>query len=103
MRGDAVDLKWNEPDEDGLVEYMVNGKGFTEDRIRNGAKKLAKARTTTQQGRLDSFFSVSHTVSASIKKAETPNSANKGLKRKNGPGNEGTPKGKVGGGGKKFK
>lgn len=42
---------------------------FSEDRIRNGAKKLAKARTTTQQGRLDSFFSVSHTVTASIKKA----------------------------------
>lgn len=35
-----------------------------EDRIRNGAKKLSKARATTQQGRLDSFFTVSHTVSA---------------------------------------
>jgi len=32
--------------------------------MRNGAKKLAKARTTTQQGRLDSFFTMSHTVSA---------------------------------------
>ena len=41
---------------------------FSEDRIRNGAKKLAKARTITQQGRLDSFFSISHTVSATTKK-----------------------------------
>jgi hypothetical protein len=40
----------------------------SEDRIRNGAKKLAKARTTTQQGRLDSFFTISHTVSST-----TPN------------------------------
>jgi hypothetical protein len=38
----------------------------SEDRIRNGAKKLAKARTTTQQGRLDSFFTISHTVTATI-------------------------------------
>jgi hypothetical protein len=37
----------------------------SEDRIRNGVKKLAKARTITQQGRLDSFFTVSHTVSTS--------------------------------------
>ena len=35
----------------------------SEDRIRNGAKKLVKARATTQQGRLDAFFTVSHTVS----------------------------------------
>ncbi|CAF1611092.1 unnamed protein product [Adineta ricciae] len=78
-----------------------------EDRIRNGAKKLAKARMTTQQGRLDTFFTVSHTVSATTpnsKKAEVQTAANKGLKRKNGPGSDVTSKGKVGGGpGKKSK
>ena len=31
---------------------------FSEDRIRNGCKKLAKARGTSTQGRLDSFFKV---------------------------------------------
>jgi hypothetical protein len=35
----------------------------SEDRIRNGSKKLMKARAITQQGRLDTFFSVSRTVS----------------------------------------
>ncbi|CAF0934392.1 unnamed protein product [Adineta ricciae] len=28
LTGDAVELKWNEPDEEGLIEYMVNQKGF---------------------------------------------------------------------------
>jgi len=107
LKGDAIDLKWTEPDEEGLIAYMVTEKGFAEDRIRNGAKKLAKARTTTQQGRLDSFFTVSHTVSATTpntKKVEVQNATNKGLKRKNGPANDTTPKGKAGGGsGRKFK
>ncbi|CAF1355437.1 unnamed protein product [Adineta steineri] len=80
---------------------------FIEDRIRNGVKKLAKARTTTQQGRLDSFFTVSHTVSATTpnaKKAAAQTIPNKGLKRKNDATNENTAKGKTSGGpGKKYK
>ena len=31
---------------------------FSEDRIRNGCKKLAKARSGSTQGRLDNFFKV---------------------------------------------
>jgi len=31
---------------------------YSEERIRNGAKKLEKSRTTVTQGRLDSFFQV---------------------------------------------
>ncbi|KAF0310677.1 Flap endonuclease 1 [Amphibalanus amphitrite] len=53
-----IELKWVEPDEDGLVAFMCGDKGFNEERIRNGAKKLSKARNTTTQGRLDSFFKV---------------------------------------------
>jgi flap endonuclease-1 len=51
-------LKWSEPDEEGLVKYLCGDKAFNEDRVRNGTKKLAKARTGTTQGRLDSFFKV---------------------------------------------
>ncbi|CAF4765421.1 unnamed protein product [Rotaria socialis] len=56
-----------------------------EDRIRNGSKKLMKARSTTQQGRLDTFFSISRTISTAaktVKKPESPVTMNKGLKRK---------------------
>ncbi|XP_057291779.1 flap endonuclease 1-like [Hydractinia symbiolongicarpus] len=55
---DKIDLKWREPDEEKLVEYMVKDKGFSEDRIRNGAKKILKAKKTSAQGRMDSFFKV---------------------------------------------
>ena len=53
------DLKWENPDEEGLVAYMCGENGFGEDRIRNGCKKLLKGRAGATQGRLDSFFKVS--------------------------------------------
>ena len=53
------DLKWEKPDEEALVAYMCAEKGFGEDRIRNGCKKLLKGRGGATQGRLDSFFKVS--------------------------------------------
>ena len=57
-----IELKWEKPDEDGLVAYMCGEKGFSEDRIRNGCKKLDKARGGSTQGRLDSFFKVVATL-----------------------------------------
>lgn len=55
---DDVELKWEQPDEEALVKFMCESKGFAEERIRNGAKKLLKARQGSTQGRLDSFFKV---------------------------------------------
>ncbi|KAG1685475.1 Flap endonuclease 1 [Nymphon striatum] len=55
---DDITLKWNEPDEEELVKYMCEEKGFSEDRIRNGVKKLKNSRNGSTQGRLDSFFKV---------------------------------------------
>ncbi|CAN3366154.1 flap endonuclease 1 [Diutina catenulata] len=57
-KADEVSLKWNEPDVEGLVEYMVKQKGFSEDRIRSGAEKLKKGLKGGVQGRLDGFFTV---------------------------------------------
>ncbi|CAG7729590.1 unnamed protein product [Allacma fusca] len=57
----SFDVKWVAPDEEGMVAYLCGEKGFAEDRIRNGCKKLAKARQTSTQGRLDGFFKVSAT------------------------------------------
>ena len=53
-----LQLKWTEPDEEGLVKYLCGDKAFSEERVRNGTKKLAKARSGTTQGRLDTFFKV---------------------------------------------
>jgi len=65
---------------------MCGEKGFAEDRIRNGAKKLMKGRQGSTQGRLDSFFKVLPTTpnsnTAKRKSEELKGSAKKA---KNGP------------------
>jgi len=77
-----VDLKWNEPDVEALVKFMCEEKGFNDERIRNGAKKLIKGRKTTTQGRLDGFFKVLPSPSSGDNKKrklnEKPGSAKKG-------------------------
>lgn len=51
-------IKWEQPDEEAIVQFMVAENGFNEKRIRAGVEKLIKARGTSTQGRLDSFFKV---------------------------------------------
>lgn len=53
-----IEIKWNDPDEEGLVKYLCTDKQFSEDRVRNGVKKILKTRTGTTQSRLDGFFQV---------------------------------------------
>ncbi|TLD33497.1 hypothetical protein PspLS_01053 [Pyricularia sp. CBS 133598] len=49
-------FKWEKPDVEGLVKYLVTEKGFSEDRVRPGALRLEKALGTSQQQRLEGFF-----------------------------------------------
>lgn len=77
---EELELKWSEPDEEGLIDFMVTQKNFSEDRIRNGMKKLQKAKQGTTQGRLDSFFSVVSTSSTKRKLEEQKGSAKKKAK-----------------------
>ncbi|KAK8438494.1 Elongation of fatty acids protein 2 [Candidozyma auris] len=78
-KAEDVELKWEEPDVDGLVEFMVQQKGFNEDRIRSGAEKLKKALKGGVQGRLDGFFTV--VKSPSSKKRAAPEAKGKGKKK----------------------
>lgn len=57
LPANEVELEWRAPDVDGLVQFLVNEKGFNEERVRKGAEKLAKFLNVKQQGRLDGFFS----------------------------------------------
>ncbi|KAL1953452.1 hypothetical protein VTO42DRAFT_2790 [Malbranchea cinnamomea] len=50
------DFKWESPDIEGLVKFLVEEKGFNEDRVRNGAARLQKNLKTAQQSRLEGFF-----------------------------------------------
>lgn len=50
------EFKWDKPDTEGLVTFLVTEKGFSEDRVRNGATRLEKSVKSTQQARLEGFF-----------------------------------------------
>ncbi|XP_049880384.1 flap endonuclease 1-like [Pectinophora gossypiella] len=86
-----IELKWTDPDEEGLVKFLCGDKQFNEERVRNGAKKLMKARTGTTQGRLDGFFTVKTTPNPKRKAEEDKNKANN-KKAKTGAGRGRKPK-----------
>jgi flap endonuclease-1 len=50
--------EWEAPDIEGLVEFLVAGKGFSEDRVRSGAARLQKSLKSSQQTRMEGFFKV---------------------------------------------
>ncbi|KAJ1519263.1 hypothetical protein ONE63_004564 [Megalurothrips usitatus] len=90
---ESLELKWVEPDEEGLVKYLCGDKNFNEERVRNGAKKLAKARSGTTQGRLDSFFKVLPSSNPGQKRKSEDSKAAPNKKGKKGGGSyRGRPK-----------
>ena len=50
------DFKWEAPDIDGLLKFLVTEKGFSEDRVRSAAARLSKSLKTAQQSRMEGFF-----------------------------------------------
>lgn len=79
---ETVDLKWGEPDEEGLKKFLVEEKGFAIARVESGIQKLKKARGSGQQMRMDAFFKVTaNPAAASALKLGAPAPA-AGFKRK---------------------
>lgn len=72
------EFKWEAPDVDGLIQFLVTEKGFSEDRVRGGAARLSKNLKSSQQARLEGFFKPVPKTEAEIKN----------LKRKNEEKNE---------------
>jgi flap endonuclease-1 len=72
------DFKWEAPDVEGLVQFLVTEKGFSEDRVRSGAARLQKNLKGSQQARLEGFFKPVPKTEEEIKS----------LKRKNEEKNE---------------
>jgi flap endonuclease-1 len=63
---------------------MCTEKGFSEERMRNGVKKILKARNTGTQVRLDSFFKVTSTTPK--RKTEDTKENDKKKAKKSGAG-----------------
>ncbi|XP_039251996.2 flap endonuclease 1-like [Styela clava] len=78
---DDIELKWKEPDEEKLIEFMCKEKGFSEDRIRNGIKKLMNSKKQSTQGRLDDFFKVKVSASPAVKRKSDPKGKNTPAKK----------------------
>jgi len=54
---DSAELKWNKPNDEDLMKFLVEQKGFSEVRVQNALKKLKSALDTKgTQSRLESFF-----------------------------------------------
>lgn len=79
-----IDLKWESPDQEGVVKFLVHEKGFNEERVANALKRLTKGLSTATQGRLDTFFKVDREVisTQSKRKEPTPNEKQKTKARK---------------------
>ncbi|KAF9266670.1 PIN domain-like protein [Marasmius fiardii PR-910] len=90
---DQVELEWGSPDVDGLVQFLVNEKGFNEERVRKGAEKLQKFLNAKQQGRLDGFFTLKPKEKTEpMKKGGKGGKDDKGKKgtaKRKGEGNDG--------------
>lgn len=72
---DEHSLKWSSPDMEGLIDFLVRQKGFSEERVRAGAAKLSKGSSQAPQGRLTDFFkpakrSAPEKAPTSVKKAK---------------------------------
>ena len=57
---DDYELEWEEPDEEGIVEFLVEERDFSEDRVRRAVERLRKAmKELSKKGKqetLDAFF-----------------------------------------------
>lgn len=67
--GEEVDIQFTEPDEEGLIKFLVEEKLFNRDRVVKGVARLRAALAKKTQGRLDQFFTV---TKPALKKVEGP-------------------------------
>ncbi|KAM0951278.1 putative spleen exonuclease [Dioscorea sansibarensis] len=93
---EAPELKWSAPDEEGIVNFLVNENGFNNDRVTKAIEKIKAAKNKSSQGRLESFFKPAANPSMPIKRKETGDKVAKGSAHKGA-----NKKPKTGGGKKK--
>jgi flap endonuclease-1 len=74
-------IEWKECNDDDVIKFLVEEKGFNSDRVKAGLKRLKDSKGKSNQQRLDSFFqskpSTPLTPSTSIGKKKKTNSIGK--------------------------
>jgi flap endonuclease-1 len=53
---ESVKLEWKDPDEAGLIKFLVDEKQFDIGRVKSGLEKLKDAKKKSSQQRLESYF-----------------------------------------------
>nr|GMD10661.1 flap endonuclease 1 isoform X2 [Ipomoea batatas] len=48
---DQPEIKWGPPDEEGLIEFLVDQNGFNKDRVTKAIEKIKAAKNKSSQGR----------------------------------------------------
>ncbi|KAF0971964.1 hypothetical protein FDP41_009660 [Naegleria fowleri] len=81
----ADQLKWTEPDEEGLIQFLVKEKQFDEERVRGYIKRIKASRGKPTQTRLDGFFKASASSSQTVKKDTKKDVKKEDKKRKGAP------------------
>merc|ERR1712060_1003306 len=66
----ACDFKWEPPDTEGLLKYLVEEKQFAEERVTKAIERLKKCKGKNTQNRLESFFGPSTVVVSEKKRKE---------------------------------
>uniref|UniRef100_A0A0A9X3W2 Flap endonuclease 1 n=1 Tax=Lygus hesperus TaxID=30085 RepID=A0A0A9X3W2_LYGHE len=55
---DTLQISWDPPNEEEIVKFLCDEKNFNRDRVEAGLERMRRARTKSQQQRLDSYFKV---------------------------------------------
>lgn len=86
---ETIDLKWTDPDADGIRKFLIEQKGFSAARVESGIAKLLKARQSGQQLRMDSFFKViPSTTTTTLSSSSTIQKKNKDVGKRKGDKSE---------------
>jgi len=78
----ADSLTWSDPDEAGLVQFLVNEKGFNVDRVKSALSRLKAARSKSSQQRIEGFFSVVPRSDSEVKAKATAAAAKRKAEEK---------------------
>ncbi len=70
LKGDEVVLKWDAPKDEEVKKFLVEEKGFNEERINSSLKRLKDAKAKGTQLRMDSFFTAAPSSGAPKRKPE---------------------------------
>lgn len=80
IKENMPEIKWQAPDEEGLMKFLMENKGFSETTVNNAINRFKKCKGKSNQKRLDSFFKVAPKPNASSVKPVTKTTKGKGSK-----------------------